>query len=820
MDAMVQKTQQWLNLTYANDSRYIHITEDGSTGWNTIYALTRALQIELGIQTTANNFGPTSRQLFNQRWPNGISPTSSTSNVYGIIQGALWCKGYDTNSYDITTTFTVGTGLAVQSLKTDAGVNANSPAVTLNVMLALLSMIQFKLLSSYGGTQEIRDMQKDLNSRYESYIGIIPCDGLYGREMNKALIIVLQAVEGFSVSACDGIFGTNTKNNCPLLPDTNNLLSDAKEIEATKLFRYALTCNDYSVSVALEYWSEAVEASVKEFQIAYGLPETGKADIDTWMALLLSSGNKSRSAAACDCATILDNAKAVSLYNAGYRHIGRYLTGTVGSNYQSKALTTSELIAIHNAGLSVFAIYQDNSSSASYYTHAQGQSDAQKAYDAAYNLGIPYSETIYFTVDYDAIDVEVTSNVIPYFQGINEIIDSYPHTYKVGIYGPRNVCTRVSGAGYSETCFVSDMSTGYSGNMGYKIPTNWAFDQFSEITFSSTNGSFGLDKDAYSGLYAGFNHLEEHDIFDETYVQPTKPEDASSYLFILNDTFMSNWGALEEACYDQYVFEYGDNPIYSVLALQILNYLRSQEYNSITWLGATGWPAAGTLTTYIEQNYPTLHNYFLPFFRKEENGVTRQLLYAGYDGLLDLAHWAATTMVYTSISSPAPDYWAGWGGDVATGTKVVSTLHAILPDMDIKLLADATIGAQDDNDLFGTGEHSSCNYTDICSDADAIGIAKILKDNQVNKSTRAEVAHFLSDTLKQYYTGAVEHRFSNYLNDLGALTTLDDLHTTISNLMLNPELLSVMSLLGNTSNAEIGKAVFLSWAKYLWTELK
>lgn len=196
MDAMVQKTQQWLNLTYANDSRYIHITEDGSTGWNTIYALTRALQIELGIQTTANNFGPTSRQLFNQRWPNGISPTSSTSNVYGIIQGALWCKGYDTNSYDITTTFTVGTGLAVQSLKTDAGVNANSPAVTLNVMLALLSMIQFKLLSSYGGTQEIRDMQKDLNSRYESYIGIIPCDGLYGREMNKALIIVLQAVEG------------------------------------------------------------------------------------------------------------------------------------------------------------------------------------------------------------------------------------------------------------------------------------------------------------------------------------------------------------------------------------------------------------------------------------------------------------------------------------------------------------------------------------------------------------------------------------------------------------------------------------------------
>lgn len=356
--------------------------------------------------------------------------------------------------------------------------------------------------------------------------------------------------------------------------------------------------------------------------------------------------------------------------------------------------------------------------------------------------------------------------------------------------------------------------------MGYKIPTNWAFDQFSEITFSSTNGSFGLDKDAYSGLYAGFNHLEEHDIFDETYVQPTKPEDTSSHLFILNDTFMSNWSALEEACYDQYILERGNMPQYAELAMQILNYLRSLEYGGYAWLGATGWPSAGTLTTYIEQNYSTLHNYFLPFFRKEENGVARQLLYAGYDGLMDLAHWAATTMVYTGFSLFVFDYWAGWGGDVATATKNVSTLHTMLPNMDIKLLADATIGVPDDYDLFGTGIHSSCNYTDICSDADAIGIAKILQDNKMNKTTRAEVAHFLSDTLKQYYTGAVEHRFSNYLNDLGALTTLDDLHTTISTLMFNLKPVSVMDLLGNTSNAEIGNAVFLSWAKYLWTELK
>lgn len=61
MDEMVLHTQEWLNSTYGNDPRYNVIEENRETGWATIYALTRAFQIELGIQSTANNFGATSR---------------------------------------------------------------------------------------------------------------------------------------------------------------------------------------------------------------------------------------------------------------------------------------------------------------------------------------------------------------------------------------------------------------------------------------------------------------------------------------------------------------------------------------------------------------------------------------------------------------------------------------------------------------------------------------------------------------------------------------------------------------------------------------
>ena len=109
MDVMVQKTQQWLNITYGDDSRFNRVDEDGNTGWETINGLIRALQIELGITATADSFGPTTVSKFNQRFPNGIfeqdSAATEESNVYAIIQGALWCKGYSTGASRITNHF-------------------------------------------------------------------------------------------------------------------------------------------------------------------------------------------------------------------------------------------------------------------------------------------------------------------------------------------------------------------------------------------------------------------------------------------------------------------------------------------------------------------------------------------------------------------------------------------------------------------------------------------------------------------------------------------------------------------------------------------
>jgi len=521
MDIMVLKSQQWMNDTYGGDSRYTRVAEDGATGWGTINGLIIALQIELGMAETAAVIGPTTRGKFNAKYPGGITRQAAddtdTDNVHSIIQCALWCKGYYAETGSITGYYKGQSADSVEELKADMGIGGNS-TVTMEIMEALLSMKQFVLLSGYGGTEAIRGIQQTINKDYKNYTGIIPCDGLYGREMNTAIIQVLQAVEGFAPEVSNGNFGNGTKGALKVINATNA----AANPDWVWIASVALICNGYLDNTERK-WVPALQLAIETFQVAHALPITRQLDVNTWMSLFISKGNPDRAALGCDCATVLNADKATALYNEGYRYVGRYLTGYVGSGSTArpKAMTKEELSAVFSAGLRVFAIYQDNNPVVSYYTYEQGLEDGVKAFNAAKNLGVPEGEFIYFAVDCDMMDYQVTANAIPYFRGIREALKGKPLYYKVGIYGSRNTCTRVSDEGLAKSSFVGDMSTGYSGNMGYRIPTNWAFDQFHEYVFTGASVNFDLDKDAYSGRYSGFNHVEN---YDEAYISSKKTE--------------------------------------------------------------------------------------------------------------------------------------------------------------------------------------------------------------------------------------------------------------------------------------------------------
>ena len=507
-DPPVYYTQVWLNETFGYHPKWTVLAEDGITGWGTINGLIKALQIYLGVGADGD-FGNGTRDAFKSRYSstNGVfwPAMNTTDNIYGIIEGALWCKGYyGSSSREIDCKLDDRGARSIMQLKADAGLDSSNISISALLMKALLSMDQFVLLSNYGGTNAIRDIQRYLNANYQSYLGIIPCDGLYQREMNKALIKVLQIVEGFSGSDVDGVFGNGTKQRLP------RLSSGSTATDAIRLFHFCLTCNGYPISGTT--WLPETTNKVRAFQAKHVISSTGIGDTNTWMALLLSKGNPDRSALGCDCATILNSEKAAALYNAGYRYVGRYVSGGVGSGATatSKALTRAEMTAIFNAGLRIFAIYQEGGVYLERYTRETGIADAEKAIAAATELGIPSREYIYFAVDYDVMDGYIPDYIVPYFESINSVMSAHDNKYNIGIYGARNVCSRIcSEFGLASSCFISDMSTGYSGNMGYQLPRNWAFDQFHEFVFSSGNISFPLDKDAVSGRYYGFNTFEE-----------------------------------------------------------------------------------------------------------------------------------------------------------------------------------------------------------------------------------------------------------------------------------------------------------------------
>ena len=437
--------------------------------------------------------------------------------MYGIIQCALWTKGYSTGSSSITKHFYDGTGNAVKALKRDLGISSDSSTVTLNVMKFLLSMKQSKKVS--GGIDDIRTIQQRLNNRYEPYIGFIPTDGSMTRETSKALIIALQITEDIDPSLATGNFGKTTKERLSVLPDTINSLSSEKKNEFVDLIRYSLCANGIQVSLDTSEWNTEVSDAIGEFQQLMELPYNKKADVNTWMSLFLSSGNPDRSSVASDTRFEMTSARIEYLKENGISIVGRYLTG------DSKSLRPGEAQRLLNAGIRFFPIFQETyySDDVTKYNYNLGVSDARKAISKARQYGIPAGNIIYFAIDFDPTQDQIDTYVVPYFQAIKENIGEYC----VGVYGTRNVCWNL--INIAKASFVSDMSTGYSGNKGFKMPRNWNFDQFSEIKGIGTT-KWDLDKTAYSGLYppvtslnSGTLNLSSTFSFNDGHVGDTRP---------------------------------------------------------------------------------------------------------------------------------------------------------------------------------------------------------------------------------------------------------------------------------------------------------
>lgn len=60
-------------------------------------------------------------------------------------------------------------------------------------------------------------MQQSLNAKYNRYFGLLPCDGVYQRDTNSALIYALQAEMGMDENTANGFYGPGTTAKTPTL---------------------------------------------------------------------------------------------------------------------------------------------------------------------------------------------------------------------------------------------------------------------------------------------------------------------------------------------------------------------------------------------------------------------------------------------------------------------------------------------------------------------------------------------------------------------------------------------------------------------------
>lgn len=345
-----------------------------------------------------------------------------------------------------------------------------------------------------------------MNGRYlnrRDYYAV-PTDGYNSRDVQRALMFAIQYELDMDDGVANGNFGPGTKAGLQAHAHLTLGSTDTTKY-FVHLFQAALLFNGYSVTYD-GIFGPGTRARTILFQEFVALAQSGTANMPTWGSLLVSHGDPDRPGTGADCVTTLDAAKLSTLRAAGYTHFGRYLMNTP-DDIPEKCIKPGELQRVFDSGGRVFPLFQTGGSELVHFTKKRGRDVGEEAANAAWAYRIPANTVIYFSVDFDVYDQQITDQVIPYFQGVHETIGITGRNFRVGIYGPRNACSRISAAGLAEFSFVSDMSTGYVGNIGFSLPTNWAFDQIQTRTVGSGSAAIEIDKNIVSGRENGITTL-------------------------------------------------------------------------------------------------------------------------------------------------------------------------------------------------------------------------------------------------------------------------------------------------------------------------
>ncbi|MFC0334690.1 glycoside hydrolase domain-containing protein [Paenibacillus sepulcri] len=196
--------------------------------------------------------------------------------------------------------------------------------------------------------------------------------------------------------------------------------------------------------------------------------------------------------------TVNCHSLAAAIKEAGYDFVCRYYN----RNNPGKNVTRKEAEALSGAGLHLVAVWENGfPTSPGYFSYAAGKRDGCDAHRYARSIGQPANTPIYFTVDFDASQEELSGGVSRYMQGV---IDAFREEaaagtlYDIGIYGSGLTCRHMRDAfsGGIAYAWLAE-SRGWSG---YASFSDWNIKQLAGAMVAG----IPVDTNISSGRGGGF----------------------------------------------------------------------------------------------------------------------------------------------------------------------------------------------------------------------------------------------------------------------------------------------------------------------------
>lgn len=603
--------------------------------------------------------------------------------------------------------------------------------VNADIFRCILNMDAYVVVP--GGSNKVRTIQQWLNGRYYGKPSFLigPADGIYSRDVQKSLMMAIQYELG--ISAPNGVLGPSTQANLKkkVLNKGSSgvfvqLFSAAcvfNEPIPTYIFDKNLSSSDSRAKFTTN-WDDALTSFVKGFQRFSQIPVTGKGDYQTWAQLLVSMGDADRPVEGCDTIYEIDDAKAIWLRNKGYKIIGRYLYNPptpAGGIDLNKNIKPGELERIFKYGIKVVPIFQDNGRRLEDFTYSKGYQHAELAHSLADGFGFNSGTTIYFAVDYDATQDDINSNIVPYFKGIVAGLASKGGKYFHGVYGSRNVCSNVTRITYARYSYVSGMSWGFSGNLGFSLPANWSMNQIKEErNIPIENNFFDLDRVVWK---------KDGDLGQSNINQPKNS--ASDFVESIQRIY-------------KLALEYANGDKIKANRL-VCYYYRYPVYTDVKWASILGG-VDNKFIDFVKSKNESLIYYVTDPVTGYPIGT--QHIMASLQGHLDIEVSNNNFMLTNSADI------TGWGGDVLTFYK----------DWRKNLESYPSAYAFCVERLGNPNVDSSFPFADLIADADAFNMANMIKNKKFDNISDVITATYLKAPNRLRFKDFWNGRFRNDKN--------------------------------------------------------